>query len=137
MIQLKELLSDGIQIVSAKGIDKNILESMFTDAFPKHANLFEYVLDEANLDKSIVLLDNGDYVGFYFVGDRQVRDVLHGMRPLVDTRKYDTLKGIEGVALGVRKNTKVKDTETNSKMKYENRPVLITYGGYSSRIWEI
>src|ERR1035437_4582603 len=96
-----------------KKSDKKQVVTMMIDAFStlmtaEELTEIETYLDSiTNYDKSIVLDQNGEVVGFYLFGYRKLSYGIfcEGIEKVyVDLNKYDKKIGIEGVALVIKEN---------------------------------
>ena len=121
-----------------KKILKEHTDDIKVRRFSKHDKLgvirlmiesFSHLMDESKIEdytdsvtnytKSIVVEKDGEIIGAYLLGDRQLRDGIIDMEcednVYVDLDKYDLKNGVEGVALVVDNN--YRDLGLGSKLK--------------------
>jgi hypothetical protein len=78
-------------------------EQCFPNYAPTNESLLKFLTETVNWDISFTADQNGQIVGFYLLGERKLSDAIAAENavPHEDLSKYDLMRGIEGVALGV------------------------------------
>src|SRR5688572_17161909 len=79
----------------------------FQQCFPAFApineSLLQFLTEVVNWDISFTAEQDGKILGFYLLGERKLSDAITAENavPHEDLSRYDSMCGIEGVALGV------------------------------------
>lgn len=78
-------------------------EQCFPNYAPINESLLKFLIETVNWDISFTAEQNGKSVGFYLLGERKLFDAIAAENavPYEDLSRYDLMRGIEGVALGV------------------------------------
>ena len=87
--------------------DLPAVHKAFEQCFPNYApineSLLQFLSETVNWDISFTAEQDGKLVGFYLLGERKLSDAIAAENAVLneDLSRYDLLRGIEGVALGV------------------------------------
>jgi hypothetical protein len=116
------ILEDAHIEISHIGSDQESIEEalgVFAAAFPQHPldEVRDFIMSSVNWDNSIKATSNGNTVGIYLIGDRQLSEVIDDEKavPAEDLESYNHKTGVEGVALGVV--PEVKGSGVGKKLK--------------------
>jgi len=100
----------------------------FEQCFPNYAPINEsplqFLAETVNWDISFTAEQNGKIIGFYLLGERKLSDAIAAENavPNEDLSRYDLLRGIEGVALGVIPD--FRKTGLTEKLKQQVKTIL-------------
>lgn len=87
--------------------DSNAVYQVFEQCFPEYSpldgELLKFINDTVNWNISIKAEQDGKIIGFYLLGERKISAAIAEEKAVVheDLSRYDLMRGIEGVALGV------------------------------------
>jgi hypothetical protein len=87
--------------------DLPAVHKAFEQCFPNYApineSLLQFLSETVNWDISFTAEQDGKIVGFYLIGERKLSAAIAAENAVLheDLSRYDLLRGIEGVALGV------------------------------------
>src|SRR6187551_505189 len=78
-------------------------EQCFPNYAPINESLLQFLTETINWDISFTAEQNRQIVGFYLLGERKLSDAIAAENavPHEELSRYDLMRGIEGVALGV------------------------------------
>jgi hypothetical protein len=78
-------------------------EQCFPNYAPINESLLKFLIETVNWDISFTAEQDGKIVGFYLLGERKLSEAIAAENAVLheDLSRYDSMRGIEGVALGV------------------------------------
>lgn len=104
-----------------------LIVNAFSHLMPEN-EILTYIDSVTNYNKSIVVDKDNEIIGFYLLGDRQLRDGVideNANKIYVNLNEYDKKTGIEGVALMIKETER--GSGLGSKLKDYTKKLGVDY----------